>query len=293
MDSTEQTATLEIMTPTQVLIEPTATSTPTQIAVGPTLIIKTLEGTSIPPIVLTQAVPLDTATLEPTPDEKNFPNALIQIIEPGSMSQLSSPFTVQASVFPGAGNLVSLQLIGEDGRLIHDQLLKLTTAESGWSNLLEEIKFEIPTAGESAMLVLTTNDEFGRRITQSATQVFLMQIGKSDINSYDFIKQPYFLYLPKAEAVIKGGVVHVLGYAHAYNSNPIIVELLTESGGVMETGIVKLPRNAETQSYVAFAADIPYNVDIPTPVRMIIRQRSLLLPSIDNALASWLLTLKP
>lgn len=286
------TSTLEAATSTQEVVGATATAIPPKIT-GPTMVIKTLEGTSIPPIVLPQATPEDTVTPEPTVDEKYFPNALIQIIEPGSLSQLASPFTVQASVFPGYGNLVNLKLYGEDERVIHDQLLKLTTAESGWSNLVEEIKFEIPKAGEAAMLVVTTTDEFGRRITQSAIQIFLMQIGKSDVNSYDFIKQPYVLQSLKDEAVITGGVVHVVGYAHAYNSNPIIIELLSESGGVMETQLVKLPRGAEKLNYVPFSVDIPYDVGIPTPVRMTIRQRSLLLPNIDNALASWLLTLKP
>jgi hypothetical protein len=297
--STEQvdlplpTPTLEIITPTQSANSLAITATPTKMAAGPTMVIKTLNGTSIPPIVLTQPTPEDTATLEPTVDEKNFPNALIQIITPGSLSQLASPFTVQASVFPGTGGLVSLQLFGEDGRLIHDQLLKLSTAESGWSNLIEEIKFEIPSAGESAMLVLTTHDEFDRPITQTAIQIFLMQIGKSDINDFDFIKQPYIVQTLKDEAVIKGGVVQVSGFVHSYNSNPIIIELLTESGGVMETQIVKLPRGSEKLNYVPFSAEILYNVGITTPVRMTIRQRSLLLPNIDNALASWTLTLKP
>ncbi len=287
------TPTVEESTATLASAEVAATATSTKMSTGPTMVIKTLEGTSIPPIVLTQPTPEDTATLEPTVDDKNFPNALIQIISPGSMSQLASPFTVQASVVPGAGRLVSMQLFGEDGRLIHDQLLKLSTAESGWSNLVEEIKFEIPSAGESAMLVVSTHDEFDRPITQAATQIFLMQIGKSDINSFDFILQPYIVKSFKDETVISGGVVHVTGFAHAYNSNPIIIELLTESGGVMETQIVKLPRGAEKLNYVPFTADIPYDVGITTPVRMTIRQRSLLLPNIDNALASWTLTLKP
>ena len=293
VNATLQTPTVEESTATLASVEVAATATSTKMSTGPTMVIKTLEGTSIPPIVLTQPTPEDTATLEPTVDDKNFPNALIQIISPGSMSQLASPFTVQASVVPGAGRLVSMQLFGEDGRLIHDQLLKLSTAESGWSNLVEEIKFEIPSAGESAMLVVSTHDEFDRPITQAATQVFLMQIGKSDINSFDFILQPYIVKSFKDEAVISGGVVHVTGFAHAYNSNPIIIELLTESGGVMETQIVKLPRGAEKLNYVPFTADIPYDVGITTPVRMTIRQRSLLLPNIDNALASWTLTLKP
>lgn len=143
------------------------------------------------------------------------------------------------------------------------------------------------------MLVLTTHDQYDRPITQTAVQIFLMQIGKSDVNAYDFIKQPYIVQSLKDEAVITGGVVRVSGYAHAYNSNPIIIELLTESRGVMETAIVKLPRDAEKLNYVPFSAEIPYDVGISTPVRMTIRQRSLLLPKIDNALASWTLTLKP
>lgn len=288
-----QTAILDGTTPAQATSVLSLTATPTKMPSGPTMVIKTLEGTSIPPIVLTQPTPQDTATLEPTVNEKNFPNALIQIITPGSMSQLASPFTVQASVFPGENGLVSMQLFGEDGRLIHDQLLKLSTADSGWSNLLEEVSFEIPSAGESAMLVITTTDQFGRRITQTATQIFLMQIGKSDINAFDFIKQPYIVQSLKDEAVISGGLVRVAGFAHSYNSNPIIIELLTESGGVLETQLVKLPRGSEKLNYVPFSADIPYDVGISTPVRMTIRQRSLLLPSIDNALASWTLTLKP
>lgn len=288
-----QIPTIEATVTPQVTSAATAAATPTSVKTGPTMVIKTLEGTSIPPIVLTQATPEATATLEPTVNEKNFPDAKIQIINPGSLSQLASPFTVQASVFPGPDRLVSLQLIGEDGRLIHDQLLKLSTAESGWSNLIEEINFQIPSAGESAMLVLTTHDEFGRPVTQAVTQVFLMQIGKSDINSYDFIKQPYIVQSLKDEAVIKGGVVHVSGFAHSYNTNPLIIELLTESGGVMETQIVKLPRGSEKLNYVPFSADVPYDIGIDTPVRMTIRQRSLLLPNIDNALASWTLTLKP
>ena len=256
------------------------------------LVVKTLAGTSIPPIVLTQVTPEDTPTPEPTVKETYFPNSLIQIIEPGQLSQIASPMKVVASVYPGYGNLVGVQLIGEDGRLIHDRIFKMVKSDIGWVNLLEEIKFEIPTAGENAMLVITTRDEFDRRITQSAIELFLMQIGKSDINKDVFIKEPFVVQTPKEEAVIKGGVVHVVGYAHAFNSNPIILELLTESGGVMETQIVKLPRNATEQNYVPFSADIPYSVDIKTPVRLSVRQRSTFMPSIDIALSSRLLTLQ-
>lgn len=293
------TSSVLIITPTGItplvetaVIEPSKTTTQIAATSGP-LLVKTLEGTPIPPFILTEDPLESSPTPEPTVDEKDFPGASIQINNPGDFSQLASPIRVQAGLLPGNGNLVTLQLFGEDGRTMSDRLLKMVKSESGWVNLDEEIQFEISTAGESAMLVLTTHDEFGRRIAQSTSQVFLIQIGKSDIITNDFQKNPFIVQTPRANAVVKGGTVTVTGYAHAYNSNPIIIELLTESGGVMETQIVKLPRNAVNLNYVMFTAEIPYKVEIDTPVRLTIRQRSIMLPNIDVALSSQLLTLRP
>ena len=257
------------------------------------LIVETLEGTSIPPIILTQVTPEPTETPEPAVQEANFPNALIQILEPGDLSQLASPIRVQASVFPGQGNLVGLQLLDEQGRVMSDQLLKMVYTDSGWVNLVQEIKFEIPTAGKEALIVLTTRDEFSRRIAQSTSLVFLMQIGEREIKTNDFYKIPFVVQSPRKESVVKGGVVKVTGFAHPFNNNPIIVELITESGGVFASGTAKLPRIADGQNYAAFSVDIPYKVDIPTPVRLTVRQRSELLPSVDVALTSLLITLQP
>ena len=277
------------------MVETSPVSTLPQTGVTPgTLIIKTLEGTPIPPTILPQDTPVSTSTSSDfVVKEKNLPNSQIQILEPGDLSQLASPIKVQASVFPGDGNLVNVQLFGEDGRLISDQLMKMVLTESGWVNLEKEIKFEISTAGESAMLVISTRDEFGRRIAQSTSQIFLMQIGKSDIESNDLLKQPFVVQSPRANTIVKGGVVHIAGYAHPFNSNPIIIELLTESGGVMESAIVKLPKITDGQNYAVFFADIPYQVDIRTPVRLSVRQRSILLPNIEAALSSQLITLDP
>ena len=259
-----------------------------------TLVVKTLAGTSIPPAILPQNTPTETATPEPTVQSEDFPPALIQIISPGSLSQLATPIRVIASLKPGDGNLVSLQLFGENERTIHDSVLKMKYTESGWVNLDQEIKFEINAAGEDAMLVLTTRDEFGRRIAQSAVPVLLIQLGKSDIEPNDFNQQPFVIESPRVNANVKGGVVTVSGFAHPFNTNPLIVELLTESGGVMDNAqTVRLPRNKDNQTYLPFTVDIPYDVDIETPVRLSIRQRSTQLPNIDIALSSQLITLLP
>lgn len=284
--------TIALVTPTGADANLIASVTPTQ-PVAATLVVKTMAGTSIPPTILVQNTPTETATPEPTIQSDDFPLALIQFVSPGSLSQLATPIRVIASLKPGNGNLVSLQLFGENERTIHDSVLKMKYTESGWVNLDQEIKFEINAAGEDAMLVLTTRDEFDRRIAQSAIPIFLIQLGKSDIEPNDFNQQPYVITSPQANSTVKGGVVTVSGFAHAYNTNPLIVELLTESGGVMTSQTVRLPRNAQDQTYVPFSVDIPYDVDIETPVRLSIRQRSITLPNIDIALSSQLITLMP
>lgn len=280
------------MLPVVTTVPTTPTARSTAASTLPLLVIPK-EGTPLTPLVFTPVPPTETPSPEPTVKDTYFPDALIQILTPGNRSQISSPMKVVASVYPGYGNLVGLQLVGEDGRLIHDRLLKMVESETGWVNILEEITFEIPSAGESAVLVITTRDEFDRRVTQSVRELFLIQIGKSDIEKKVFVKEPYVLITPKEEAVVKGGFVHVEGFAHAFNTNPIILELLTESGGVMETLIIKLPRGAVDQNYIPFSADIPYDVEIRTPVRLTIRQRSTLMPAYDIALSSRLLELMP
>lgn len=244
-------------------------------------------------IVLEQ--PTLEATVEAivTLDVSKLPNSLVQVEEPGDMSQLASPIRVMASVYPGDGGLVTVQLFGENGRLIFEQLMKMVHTESGWVQLVTEIKFEINTAGESGLLVLSTRDEFDRRIVQSAVPVILMQIGKSEVEAPEFLKQAFIIQTPVANAVVKGGTLSISGYAHPFNANPIIIELMTQKGGVMESKVVKLPKAADGQRFVPFSAEIPYSIGIRTPVRVTIRQRSELLPNVDIALSSQIVYLDP
>lgn len=262
---------------------PTSQPTPINLAPDPSKTVIVLEQPTLE--VTVEAI----ATL----DVSKLPNSLVQVEEPGDMSQLASPIRVMASVYPGDGGLVNVQLFGENGRLIFEQLMKMVHTESGWVQLVTEIKFEINTAGESGLLVLSTRDEFDRRIVQSAVPVILMQIGKSEIEAPEFLKQAFIIQSPVANAVVKGGTLSISGYAHPFNANPIIIELMTQSGGVMESKVVKLPKAAEGQRFVPFSAEIPYTIGIRTPVRVTIRQRSELLPNVDIALSSQIVYLDP
>ena len=247
---------------------------------------------ALTPIVVEQPTLQTTPTLAPTPAGYSYPPALLQVEKPGEMSRLTSPFLVTANVYPGDQGMVNVQLFGEDSRLMSDQLIQLTQVESGWVSLATEIKYESLSAGESALLVLSTRDGFDRRIAQVGVPVILLQIGKSELENAQFSKQPVVLKYPVAGGFAKKGNLHIEGVIHLYNANPIIVELITQTGGIVANRAVYVT-GSEGVDFVPFALDIPYAVTKRTPVRLTIRQASEISSSVDIFLYSQLIFLDP
>ena len=275
--------------PTTVVLLPTNQQlTPdnsVDVTVAPTI-------SALTPIVVEQPTLQTSPSFAPTPAGFSYPPALIQVEKPGEMSRLTSPFLVMASVYPGDQGMVNVQLIGEDGRLMSDQMIQLTQVDSGWVSLATEIKFESLSAGESALLILSTRDFYGRRIAQVGVPALLLQIGESELENPQFTKQPVVLKAPVAGGFAKKGSLHIEGVVHLYNDNPIILELFTQTGGIVANKPLFVTRS-EGVDFVPFALDVPYSVTRRTPVRLTIRQASEISSSVDIFLYSQLIFLDP
>jgi hypothetical protein len=248
---------------------------------------------ALTPIVIEQPTAVMTATLNSVPEIQENRTSLLNVNRPGPNSKLTSPIMVTAFANPGDGRKVSVQLFGEDGRLMADQLIKLQDSETGWVSFSAEIPFEIHTATESASLVLTTYDKVFRRIASLNIPLILMQIGETETESPGFQYQPFYFTKPADQAVISGGEFHVEGFAHPYNLNPVIIELIKENGAILATQIVPIKAPAASANYTTFSTDITYKVFETTPVRMTIRQMMDHPPYLDLALSSITITLKP
>lgn len=217
---------------------------------------------------------------------------MLQVERPGEMSRLSSPILVTANVYPGYKGLVNVQLIGEDGRIMADQLLQLNTVETGWVSMATQIQFEIDSAGESALVVVSTSDGFDRRIAQVGIPVILMQIGESEIENPVFFNQPVILSSPVNGGFAKNGNLHIEGQVHLFNESPIIIELISQTGGVVASEAIMV-KTAAGKEYTPFSADLPYSVSRRTPARLVVRQPSTLSYNVDISLYSLLLFLDP
>ena len=277
---TSSTSTADANLPASQTATPTLPPAPTTAALQQT-----------PIVILQPTMPVPTELADDFNDQ-NFPAAQLIIYSPGPNSRVSSPLSVSAYAKPGDQGKVTLQLWGEDGRLIIDKLSKLSQ-DSGWATFASEFPFEINSGGESTELTLTSFDSDGRKIAVSSVPLILMQVGDSEIESSSFGKQTFVITTPKLLSSIKGGVVHLQGYAHSVSSAPLIVELIKANGGIVASKQVTLKATPTGEDYVAFKTDLSYSVDKATDIRLSIRQMNDKTPLVDLALSSQLNTLLP
>lgn len=275
----------------------TATTSPTETIVSTPIQRLTASPTSEiakrTPIVIEQPTRAISPTPDTTPVDQETPAALLNINRPGPNSRLSSPIVINAFSQPGDDLKVTILLYGEDGRLMAEKLLKLQDSYTGWVSFYTEIPFEINTATESASLVMITNDYYGRKIALLNIPLILMQVGESEIENAGFQYTPFYFTEPVENDSISGGVLHIEGFAHPYNLNPVIIELIKENGAVVATQIVPIKAAADGANYTPFSANLEYTVSQTTSVRLTIRQMMDHSPYLDLALSSILITLNP
>ena len=290
-----QSGSISLSTITPIASRSTITATPNPINT-PTLPPPTETPAALKqltPIVIAQPTSFVPTELAADFLDQRFPVASLNIYNPGPGSRISSPLNISAYALPGDQGKVTVQLWGEDGSIIAEQLIKLSSSNSGWVSFTTQFPFEINSGGEAALLTLTTFDGFGRRIAVNSVPLLLIQIGNSEIESTGFAKGPFVLKSPTASSTVTGGTLHLEGYAHPSSSAPLIVELIKTNGGVMASKQVALSTPATGEDYVAFSVDIPYKVSTATPVRLSLRQMTDQAPLKDCALSSELIILEP
>ena len=236
-------------------IEPSATLTP-----SPTL--------SPTPFPLPSSFPTETSAPALTPEPSS--SAAIQILTPGPLSKLLSPIKLQGYVIPGYDNLVRIELYGEDGRLLARQLLRLYTSGK-WAYLAIDIPFEVQAAAEVARLQISTQDLYGRASALNSVHLLLLSAGFAEINPPGNLDERCMLDTPSPGTRISKGTLTVSGQMRPFNSQPLVIELVTSSGAVVGSNMIAIQPTPD-DNYIPYEADISYNITAATWVRLTIRQ---------------------
>jgi len=173
-------------------------------------------------------------------------------------------------VIPGNDNLVRVELLGEDGRLMERRLFRLFTS-SKWAYLSMEIPFEIKSAAEVARLEISTQDAYGRVSAVNSVRLLLLQAGYAEINPPGNLDERLLLVSPSPGTRISNGTLRVSGQMRPFNDQPLVIELVKTNGEVVGSKMVAI-QPAPDGSAIAFEAKIIYTISAATWVRLTLRQ---------------------
>ena len=238
--------------------------------------------TAIPTETLIPSTALPTATPTIAPGFNDF--AQIHIISPGPMSSLVSSFNLQVLLVSGESEIVQVDLLGEDGRLLQRILERVGRNPSGnYRNF--ELTFEIRAVSEAGYIRISTKDEYGRIQALNTMPVLLYSIGATQVNppGNTIYERTMFEGLEDG-AEVSGGVVNLKGLFWPFNDQLVFVDLLLSNGKPISSRVLDF-KGVEPE---AFETTLPYKVTEPTRARLTIHQENPLLSVVDPDLLKYI-----
>ncbi len=244
-------------------------------SVTPTIVSTSTE----PPIPLT-GIPSPTPTFA-----AGFTDfAQIRFLTPGPASSLISPINLQMELVSGESEVVQVDLLGEDGRVLYRDLEKVTRNVKGIFRRFD-LKFEIRAVSEAGYIRVSSKDDFGRLQALNTMPVLLYSVGSAQINPPgNMIYERVMVEGLKEKADFYAGEVNLKGRIWPFNDQPMIVELVLPNGSPISTRILDF-NGIDTQP---FETSLPYKVTEPAMARLTFRQDNPLLSVTDSELQKYI-----
>ena len=202
----------------------------------------------------------------------NLPYADIQFISPGELSKVITPINLHAFLMPGDSGRATIELFGEDGRLMFRKLFVFTSPPGVQTTLRTDIDFEIAAVAETATLVISTEDSYGRMKSAASIKLILLSLGESDINPPGDHLAAIVVREPLEKVLIQGGKLMVSGLIRTDSELPLLVELVTTDGKVIGSRLAGIVQGG-TGNHRLFATELAYTVETPTWIRVTISER--------------------
>jgi hypothetical protein len=197
--------------------------------------------------------------------------AQIRFISPGPMSSLVSPFNLQLLLISGESQLVRVELIGEDGRILYRSLERVRRDPSGGVYRNFEIPFEIRAVSERGFIRISSKDDRGRVQMLNTMPVLLYSVGETQVTPVGNMIYERVAYEGIEEGdEIFGGTLNLKGRFWPFNDQPVFLELVTTEQKVIASRVLDF-QGIDTEP---FETTLPYKITEPTLVRLSIHQDS-------------------
>ena len=223
-----------------------------------------------------------TPTFTPTP---HIPNAAIQIAGPGPLSRIISPLQMTATLHTMPAGSYRIELWAEpltpegEPRLLLREVQNFISDPIPWIFLDQPLEFELSRVSELGELRILTYDRYGRQVAASSVELVLLQYGENQLTPGGDALEPLVILDPAPNILIQGGTLTVAGLARPLNNQPLLIELIAADGtlaGVQQIFLTPDP----TGRHIPFTADVSYQVDSTTWVRLVISQSGDRIPGV-------------
>ena len=217
-------------------------------------------------------------------------DALVQIVSPGEGSRVTSPILVVVNFDRSHPFPLILELRGSDGRLLVRQIWSLEQHPDACTYSVS-MPFEIGKTPEAARLLVTQKDEFRRLMSVHSVDLTLITGSEEEAHLNTSPAHGIVIKQPDTNAVVSGDVLTVSGRTCLPVNEPLRVLLIDENGKVVGQRLAEV-KVASGKECVTFSSEVPFFVDEPTGVRLIVYQDGNQLSAIQH-LSSLVLTLEP
>jgi len=214
------------------------------------------------------------------------------LVRPGLMSKVLSPIQIEIYAISGPDGKLTVELVGEDGRVISRQIIDHGKSGPRRFWMVTDLPFEIDAVAETARLQISAVDAQNRPLALSSVDVLLLSVGRNEIYPPAITQESYLIRRPKEGDTIQGGVLRIEALARPVNDSPLFIELVNEAGVVISVKQVAVPAPSGELSHTPFSVEIPYKVNETTPVRLVFRQEGSRIPG-TVALVSREIILEP
>lgn len=272
-------------TPTNDSNSPTPEATLTALAYNPSSTPSpTPSPTSTPNLSATPARRATrTPTITPTP---TLPVAGVQIAEPGPMSRVASPLKVVANLRSIPSGTYHIEIWAEplreggEAQLLYKEVQRLISNPIDWVFIDQQIDFELSRVSEFGQLRLGMYDPYGRPVWVNSVDLLLLSMGASQITPSEARTERIIIREPSPNKLIQGGKVIVSGLAKP-SEDFMLVELVAADGSVVGYRQVFVTPSADG-SYIPYTIEVPYQVSVPTWVRLRVSESSTRIPGIEH-----------
>lgn len=245
--------------PAEITPSPTNTDIPT--------ITPTPGGTATPTLDVIMGTP------EPLTLPDPLPQAEIQIINPGRLSRVISPFKLHVYLaLPKSeqeeNSSIMISLYGDNGQVLEREIIPSEDDESGKTHLVTDFGFDIPGEAETARLEVSAVDPYNRISSLDSTDVILLSDGTPEIKSIVDLYASLIIQQPISSTLIQGDVLIVQGVTRFAPNDELLVELINREGNQVGSALIPVADDDLGNGFRPFSGEIPYQVSSSSWIRV-------------------------